>query len=45
MRKAIAALTEQRSCRRRYIQTEQSLMVGSMQDIIAKKDSSKAAAK
>jgi NADH pyrophosphatase NudC (nudix superfamily) len=40
MRKAIAALTEQRSCKRRYIQTEETLIVGDVQDLIAKKDSS-----
>ena len=40
MRKAIAALTEQRSCKRRYIWTEETLTVGDIQDLIAKKDGS-----
>jgi hypothetical protein len=39
MRKAIASLTEQRSCKRRYICTEETLTVGNIQDLVAKKDS------
>jgi hypothetical protein len=38
--KAIAALTEQRSRKRKYIWTEESLTVGDVQDLIAEKDSS-----
>jgi hypothetical protein len=38
VRKAIAALTEQRSRKRRYIQTEETLTVGDVQDLIAEKD-------
>ena len=38
VRKAITALTEQRSCKRRYIRTEETLTVGDVQDLIAKKD-------
>ena len=38
MRKAVAALTEQRSCKRMYIWTEETLTVGDVQDLIAKKD-------
>jgi hypothetical protein len=40
MRKAVAALIEQRSRKKRYIQTEETLTVGNVQDLIAKKDSS-----
>jgi hypothetical protein len=40
VRKAIATLIEQRSCKRRYIQIEKTLIVGDVQDLIAKKDSS-----
>ncbi len=40
VRKAIAALTEQRSRKRRYIWTEETLTVGDVQDLIAEKDSS-----
>jgi NADH pyrophosphatase NudC (nudix superfamily) len=40
VRKAVAALTEQRSRKRRYIQTEETLTVGNVQDLIAEKDSS-----
>ena len=40
MRKAMAALTEQRSRKRRYIWTEETLTVGDVQDLIAEKDSS-----
>jgi hypothetical protein len=39
IRKAMAAIIKQRSCRRRYIQTEKSLTVGDLQDLIAEKDS------
>ena len=39
MRKAVAAPTEQRSRKRRYIWTEESLIVGDVQDLIAAKDS------
>jgi type II secretory ATPase GspE/PulE/Tfp pilus assembly ATPase PilB-like protein len=46
VRKAVAVLTEQRSCKRRYVRTEEALTVGDVQDLIAKKDiSSKEAAK
>jgi hypothetical protein len=38
VRKAIAALTEQRSRKRKYIRTEESLKVGDVQDLIAEKD-------
>ena len=38
VRKAIAALTEQRSRKRRYIWTEETLTVGDVQDLIAEKD-------
>jgi hypothetical protein len=38
MRKAIAALTEQRSRKRRYVRTEETLTVGDVQDLIAEKD-------
>ena len=38
VRKAIAALTEQRSRKRRYIRTEETLTVGDVQDLIAEKD-------
>jgi hypothetical protein len=34
----MAALIEQRSCKRRYIQTEETLTVGAVQDLIAEKD-------
>jgi hypothetical protein len=40
VRKAIAALIEQRSCKRRYIRTEEALTVGNVQDLIAEKDGS-----
>ena len=40
VRKAIAVLTEQCSCKRRYICTEETLTVGNVQDLIAKRDSS-----
>jgi type II secretory ATPase GspE/PulE/Tfp pilus assembly ATPase PilB-like protein len=39
IRKAIAALTEQRSRKRGYIWTEETLNVGNVQDLIAEKDS------
>ncbi len=39
VRKAVAALTEQRSRKRRYIQTEETLTVGDVQDLITEKDS------
>jgi hypothetical protein len=46
IRKAVVALIEQRSCKRRYTQTEKNLIVGSVWDLTAKKDgSSKEAAK
>ena len=35
IRKALAAITEQRSRKRRYIQAEESLTVGDVQDLIA----------
>jgi hypothetical protein len=38
MRKAIAALTEQRSRKRRYIRTEETLTVGDVQDLMTEKD-------
>jgi hypothetical protein len=38
IRKTIAALTEQRSRKWRYIRTEESLTVGDVQDLIAEKD-------
>jgi hypothetical protein len=38
VRKAIAALTEQRSRKRRYVRTEEALTVGDVQDLIAEKD-------
>ena len=38
IKKAIKALTAQRSCKRKYIWTEEALTVGEVQDIIAKKD-------
>lgn len=38
LQKSIDALTEQRSRKRKYIQTEESLTVGDVQDLIAKKD-------
>jgi NADH pyrophosphatase NudC (nudix superfamily) len=38
MRKAVAALTEQRSRRRRYIRTEESLTVGDVQDLMTEKN-------
>jgi hypothetical protein len=38
IRKAIAALTEQRSRKRRYIRTEETLTVGDVQNLIAEKD-------
>jgi hypothetical protein len=34
----MAALTEQRSRKRRYIRTEETLTVGDVQDLIAEKD-------
>jgi hypothetical protein len=40
MRKAIAALIEQSSCKRRYTRTEETLIVCNVQDLIAKKNSS-----
>jgi hypothetical protein len=40
VRKAIAALTEQRSGKRRYVRTEETLTVGDVQDLIAEKDGS-----
>ena len=36
--KAIDTLTEQRSCKRKYIRTEESLIVGDVQDLIAKRE-------
>jgi NADH pyrophosphatase NudC (nudix superfamily) len=39
VRKAVAALIEQRSRKRRYIQTEETLTVGDVQDLITEKDS------
>ena len=41
VRKAIAALTEQRSRKRRYIWTEETLTVGNVQDLITEKDGSR----
>jgi hypothetical protein len=38
LRKAINALTEQRSRKRKYIRTEESLTVGDVQDLMAGKD-------
>ena len=38
LRKSINALTEQRSRKRKYIQAEESLTVGDVQDLIAEKD-------
>ena len=40
MHKAIAAITEQRSSKRRNIWTEETLTVGDVQDLIAEKDGS-----
>jgi hypothetical protein len=37
MRKAMAALTEQHSRKRRYTRTEESLTVGNVQDLVAEK--------
>ena len=38
LRKAIDILIEQRSCKRKYIRTEESLTVGDVQDLIAEKE-------
>jgi hypothetical protein len=38
IRKAMAALTEQRSRKRKYIRTEESLTVGDVQDLMAERD-------
>jgi hypothetical protein len=38
LRKAIEAATEQRSRKRKYIRTEESLTVGDVQDLIAEKE-------
>jgi hypothetical protein len=36
--KAIDILIEQRSCKRKYIRTKESLTVGDVQDLIAEKE-------
>ena len=41
MRKVVAALIEQRSYKRRYIQIGETLTVGNIRDLIAKKGSSR----
>ena len=38
MKKAINALTAQRGCKRKYIRTEEALIVGEVQDLIAKRE-------
>ena len=38
LRKAVDTLTEQRSRKRKFIRTEESLTVGEVQDLIAEKD-------
>lgn len=38
MRKAMAALTEQRSRKRKYVRPEESRIVGDLQDLMAESD-------
>jgi hypothetical protein len=40
LRDAIKALTKRKSCKRRYIQAEETLIVGKVSNLIAKKKSS-----
>ena len=40
IKRVIKALTAQRSCKRKYIRTEEALTVGEVQDLIAKREGS-----